>query len=144
MQPTPQSMEQPMISSWQSTRPQVNCFRLPAPSSKHIVNNQPQFEKDQRIKSEQAQRLNIRLHVDNIFKKGYPKKKWFNGMFHAAYEVPVSLSKMVCMKLLGSALTMLDGRFQIDQDDWIDVDNPFTSRYDSVTKQEDVSDEQTS
>lgn len=45
------------------------------------------------------------------------------------------------MTLSGSALTQFDRHIHIDQDIWTNVDSLFTSRYNSFTKQEDVSDE---
>lgn len=61
-----------------------------------------------------------------------------------AYEVTsVNLTSMFRMTLAGSALTLIDSHFQIDQDNWQYVDALFRDRYDSVTKLKEVSDELT-
>lgn len=59
-----------------------------------------------------------------------------------AYEVRlVNLKRLFRMSPAGSALTLFDRHFQIDQDNWQCVDVFFSDTYDSVMKQEEVSDE---
>lgn len=58
-------------------------------------------------------------------------------MFCTSYEViAVKIARMICMKLYGGALTLLEGHFMIYIDNCATVDSLFTNTYGSKTKQE--------
>lgn len=60
------------------------------------------------------------------------------------YEiVPENIPRLFRMTIDESALTLFDAHFEIDHTNWTTIDNLFTQRYDSTTKQEEVSDELT-
>lgn len=98
----------------------------------------------------------MRINVDKQFMTAYPRDERFGGIYDnswgshkknfliscASYEIPAEIiTLMFCMTLSGSALTLLDSNFLINGDNSENVDALFISRFDSVAKQEEVSDE---
>lgn len=121
-------------------------------------NHQPMQHQSRQQPNHQVatQQMNIRLNTDKQFKNSYLKKEQFSGNYDKnwclhqknfvslcqSYKITAEhITRLFRMTLSGSALTLFDSHFVIDQINCAQVVDFFNKQYDSETKQEEMSEE---